>query len=104
MNTQVCNRNHGVDSVRDRILSRLHESQAHPGWTRHKCAKCAYEEGYKQGYKSSRFACPVSKTNDFDFDKIPKSQAGEGVQRHKCCICAFQRGFKKGQEAKARET
>jgi hypothetical protein len=93
MNNQTCN--HYKDPKRDKILSRLHDSQKHPEWTRHKCATCAYMFGYDQGIKSSKFDCSVSKANEFDYSQIPDSQAGAG--RHKCCICAFQRGFEAGQ-------
>jgi len=89
---------HPKDVNRDKILRSIHDSQKHSDRTRHKCATCAYMEGYSKGIRSSEFDCPVSKANEFDFDKLPDSQAGAG--RHKCCICAFQRGFEVGQANK----
>jgi len=63
----------------------LPDHQGGPG--RHKCAACAYEEGYKRGF---------SRSIDFtiDLDSLPESQAG--YVRHKCPHAAFAIGYQQG--------
>ncbi|HCE1808706.1 hypothetical protein ACEV94_22875 [Vibrio parahaemolyticus] len=57
------------------------------GKGRHKCAACAYEEGYRQG---------LNRTISFtvDLDSLPESQAGS--VRHKCPHAAFAIGYQHG--------
>lgn len=60
------------------------------GKGRHKCAACAYEEGYRKGFnRSMNFV--------LDLDALPESQAG--AVRHKCPHAAFAIGYQRGISA-----
>ena len=90
MSIQNCN--HGNSAPAD-VLENLHDSQAGSG--RHKCAVCAYNEGYNKGRRSGRFNCPIPSAYKTTLRNLPSSQAGAG--RHKCCVCAYHRGFEAGR-------
>lgn len=80
----TCTRNHRYLPV----FAQLPESQAGQG--RHKCAACAYEQGYDQGFAHS--------APNFDATVLDDSQAG--IVRHKDCESAYNLGFYHGLEAK----
>lgn len=80
----ACKKNHSDLSD---IMSNLPYDQGGVG--RHKCAACAYEEGYKAGY---------SLKEKLDIDKVlsglEDSQAGS--QRHKSPHAAYALGYYDG--------
>ncbi|MED5524938.1 hypothetical protein [Gallaecimonas pentaromativorans] len=51
---------------------------------RHKCAGCAYEEGYSMGYNRAQSV-------NINFHALPDSQAG--TVRHKSVQAAFAKGY-----------
>ena len=69
-------------------LKNLPEFQGTPG--RHKCAGCAYEAGFIDGFNNTEY--------NFDniIDMLPDSQAGSG--RHRDPEVAYREGYAKGQE------
>ncbi|WP_261160876.1 hypothetical protein [Serratia fonticola] len=79
----VCNNSH----VKDPYFSRLPKDQG--GFSRHKCAGCAYEVGYKAG---------LSKQTVLDLESaispLPESQKDE--VRHKSPLVAFAQGYTDG--------
>lgn len=80
----ACKKNH---SLVQQIMSKLPYDQG--GIGRHKCAACAYEEGYRLGLQLA---------SSFDIgqiiDSLEESQAQE--QRHKSPHAAFARGYYNG--------
>ena len=52
--------------------------------SRHKCAGCAYDKGYKQGYS-------LADVLTLDLESLPESQAGS--VRHKSAHAAFALGY-----------
>lgn len=54
---------------------------------RHKCAGCAYDEGYFLGIERQSFI-------SVDFDSLPDSQAG--TVRHRSVQAAFAKGYLDG--------
>ncbi|KGQ42083.1 hypothetical protein JP30_02465 [Gallibacterium anatis IPDH697-78] len=68
------------------MLGSLPESQAGAG--RHKCAGCAYEDGYADGFNN--------RNSSFNPEKYPKSQAG--TARHKDVKKAYELGYQNGQK------
>ena len=71
-----------------KIMAKLPPSQGGPG--RHKCAACAYEEGYHDGlYGIKRDVAAVLRS-------LPESQARN--QRHKSCEVAYEWGLKAGEQ------
>lgn len=76
----ICHKNHRYDDV----FAQLPDDQGGDG--RHKCAGCAYEEGYKQGLLRTR--------KSLDFEALPDSQAG--MVRHKSPYEAFELGYSHG--------
>ena len=69
----------------DQKFSSLPNNQGSEG--RHRCAGCAFEEGYKLGLVKS-------KKITVDLDKLPYSQAGH--IRHKCPHTSFAIGYSLG--------
>lgn len=47
-----CEASEEMKAALDKKIKKLHPNQAPPG--RHKCVYCAYEEGYKDGYKRAQ--------------------------------------------------
>lgn len=74
----------------DEKFKNLPESQETANDKRHKCAGCAYELGFNDGYKG------CSKRQSLE--QIPYSQAG--VVRHKDAMCAYEMGYQEGTEAR----
>lgn len=60
------------------------------GYGRHKCAGCAYAQGYEAGLM--RLTAPK-----IDLNALPNTQAGH--VRHKCPLAAFALGYQHGIEA-----
>ncbi len=54
---------------------------------RHKCAGCAYEQGYQMGERREQ-------SISIDFASLPNSQAG--TVRHKSVQAAFAEGYRDG--------
>lgn len=73
------------------IMSKLPISQGGPG--RHKCAACAFEEGYSDGITG------VKRNVDDVIAALPDGQAK--AQRHKSCEIAYEKGFEIGSKVKA---
>lgn len=77
------------------ILERLHRTQGGTG--RHKCAVCAFAQGYLAGQEQplppgGNSECTHGRRAPTELlDSLPNSQAGAG--RHKCAICAYHQGF-----------
>ena len=67
-----------------RDLENLPESQAGAG--RHKCAGCAYEQGYDDGFEGH--------ASHLDAEALDDSQAGTG--RHKDAQEAYNLGYRNG--------
>lgn len=72
------------------IMSQLPYSQK--GLGRHKCAACAFEEGYKDGLKG------IKRDIDKVVFNLPESQSKN--QRHKSCEMAYEKGFEIGYKVK----
>lgn len=68
------------------IMAKLPPSQGGPG--RHKCAACAYEEGYKDGLNGHKRDVALVLLS------LPESQARN--QRHKSCEVAYEWGYQAG--------
>lgn len=88
---------HGNSAPAEEI-NNLKDSQAGTG--RHKCAICAYRNGYKAAVKNvTDFGrtemCAHKNIAPYEMLKnLPENQGGIG--RHKCVICAFQHGYRAG--------
>ncbi len=67
-------------------LESLPDSQGGPG--RHRCAGCAYEQGYDHAM--------AGKGRNLDFDSLDDSQAGTG--RHKDTEAAYNLGYDNGSK------
>ena len=65
-------------------LEHLPDSQAGAG--RHRCAGCAYQQGYDHAFEGH--------AHNFDADSLDDSQAGTG--RHKDVQAAYNLGFSHG--------
>lgn len=82
----ACSKNHS--NLQD-IMALLPVDQG--GWGRHKCAACAYQQGYEDGFKHLEY---------IDFPAIlqglEESQAQ--AQRHKSPHAAYALGYAKGIE------
>jgi len=76
----ICNKDHRY--LPD--LENLPESQAGAG--RHKCAGCAYDQGYDYAFQGQG--------SHLDTDSLDESQAGTG--RHKDVQYAYELGFSHG--------
>lgn len=73
------------------LLATLPNSQGGPG--RHKCAACAFDEGYADGMKG------VKRDVDSVIELLPDGQAKN--QRHKSCEAAYEKGFEIATKVKA---
>ena len=73
------------------LLAMLPNSQGGPG--RHKCAACAFEEGYTDGMNG------VKREVDSVLETLPEGQAKN--QRHKSCETAYEKGFEIATKVKA---
>lgn len=82
----TCQQEHRYSS----LFESLPEDQANSSG-RHKCAGCAYEEGYKAGLSRAK----IINIEDA-IRHIPDSQAG--TVRHKSPVAAFSLGYKDGME------
>ncbi|MGL5130524.1 MAG: hypothetical protein ACRC7D_20885 [Aeromonas popoffii] len=80
--TEPCTDEHRYDPYFDD----LPQDQSHFNG-RHKCAGCAYEEGYQMGLARER-------SIHINFDELPNSQAG--TIRHKSVQAAFAKGYSDG--------
>lgn len=80
----ACSKDH---SAIQKIMATLPTDQG--GIGRHKCAACAYEEGFKAGYSLNG-----SLSIDSVLVNLEESQAG--AQRHKSPHAAFALGYYKG--------
>ena len=80
----ACNKNH---SDLETIMSSLPTDQGGVG--RHKCAACAYEEGYRAGYA-------LDGTLSIDNVLINLEESQAGAQRHKSPHAAFALGYFNG--------
>lgn len=80
----ICGKNHRYASA----FEALPPAQEEPG--RHKCAGCAYEQGFEDGLNDqpSRYADIV--------ENLPYSQAG--TVRHKNPEAAYALGYQEGQK------
>lgn len=80
----VCKKDHSQLSS---IMSKLPDAQSGVG--RHKCAACAYNEGYRLG---------SSLEKNLDIDKVLASleDSQAGSQRHKSAHAAFALGYYNG--------
>lgn len=78
-----------MDHRYDKEFESLPDAQDNEFGGRHKCAGCAYEEGFKDGT-----AGVPRKTN---FSHLPDSQAG--TIRHKDVKAAYDKGYEKGQQS-----
>lgn len=76
-----CNREHRYDPA----FQELPDEQGGAG--RHKCAGCAYEQGFEAGLRLTNPIC-------FDMQTLPSSQAG--TVRHKSALAAFAKGYLAG--------
>lgn len=76
----ICNREHRYLPA----LENLPESQAGAG--RHKCAGCAYDQGYDDAFEEHG--------SHLDADSLDESQAGTG--RHKDVQYAYDLGYSHG--------
>lgn len=84
----ICRKEH---SEIQPLLAMLPNSQGGPG--RHKCAACAFEEGYEDGMKG------VKREVDSVLETLPDGQARN--QRHKSCESAYEKGFEIATKVKA---
>lgn len=84
----ICKKEH---SDIQNLLAMLPNSQGGPG--RHKCAACAFEEGYTDGIKG------VKREVDSVLETLPEGQAKN--QRHKSCEAAYEKGFEIATKVKA---
>ena len=82
----ACEKSH---SETDKIVKDLPVNQG--GIGRHKCASCAYEQGFQNGKEHKE----DFSVNDF-ISSLPISQ--KGLRRHKDPIVAYELGFYHGQE------
>lgn len=73
------------------LLALLPNSQGGPG--RHKCAACAFEEGYSDGMKG------IKREVDSVIETLPESQYKN--ERHKSCESAYEKGFEIATKVKA---
>ena len=73
------------------LLALLPNSQGGPG--RHKCAACAFEEGYTDGIKG------IKREIDSVLENLPEGQAKN--QRHKSCETAYEKGFEIATKVKS---
>jgi len=87
-------------SAPEDLVAHLPKSQAGAG--RHKCAVCAYAEGYRDALAGGAAASPLATCrhrnrapNDL-LTRLPESQAGPDRERHKCCVCAYALGAADG--------
>lgn len=80
----ICRKNHRYA----RLFAALPSAQSEPG--RHKCAGCAYEQGFEDGLnnQASRYVAIV--------EHLPYSQAG--TVRHTSPEEAYRLGYRHGQE------
>lgn len=82
----ACQKDHSDISY---VMSRLPDDQG--GLGRHKCAACAYHEGFNRGKKlNDNEIIDISKV----LDSLEESQAG--AQRHKSPHAAFAQGYLDG--------
>ena len=83
----ICSKDHST--IQD-IMEMLPVDQG--GIGRHKCAACAYEQGYKDG---------MERKQNIDIEillnSLPKSQAG--AHRHKSPHAAYSKGYDDGLNA-----
>jgi len=87
LTTGICKKNHRFDS----IFSQLPESQKfYSKDERHKCAGCAYDQGYNDAIKGN--------VNEIRLDELDISQAG--TVRHKDPIEAYKMGYNEGLKTK----
>lgn len=84
----TCKKEHS--DIQD-LLAMLPNSQGGPG--RHKCAACAFEEGYADGIKG------IKREIDYVLENLPEGQAKN--QRHKSCETAYEKGFEIATKVKA---
>lgn len=84
----ICCKEHA--QIQD-LLAMLPISQGGPG--RHKCAACAFEEGYDDGIKG------VKRDVDIVLEQLPDGQAKN--QRHKSCEAAYEKGYEIANKVKA---
>ena len=84
----ICKKEHSEIQT---LLAMLPYSQGGPG--RHKCAACAFEEGYNDGMKG------VKRDVDSVLETLPEGQAKN--QRHKSCESAYEKGFEIATKVKA---
>ena len=73
------------------LLAMLPNSQGGPG--RHKCAACAFDEGYADGMKG------IKREVDSVIELLSEGQAKN--QRHKSCEAAYEKGFEIATKVKA---
>ena len=73
----------------DARFEKLPDDQGGDG--RHKCAACAYQKGYQNGFA-------LQETLDINLGTLPDSQAGS--VRHKSPHAAFALGYLHGVEAR----
>lgn len=73
------------------LMDMLPYSQGGPG--RHKCAACAYEEGYEDGMRG------VKRDVDSVLETLPEGQAKN--QRHKSCESAYEKGYEIATKVKS---
>ncbi len=84
----ICKKEH---SDIQNLLAMLPNGQGGPG--RHKCAACAFEEGYTDGMNG------VKREVDSVLETLPEGQAKN--QRHKSCETAYEKGFEIATKVKA---
>lgn len=80
----ICDKKH----TNAEVLKNVRSSQSNKEG-RHKCAGCAYEEGFKDGFNNIK-----RKIEELN---LPDSQAGKG--RHKSALHAYELGWEDGQKA-----
>ena len=80
----ACKKDHS--EIQD-VMEKLPVDQG--GWGRHKCAACAYEQGYHDG---------LSHRNQIDFDEIMRGldESQAQAQRHKSPHAAYALGYANG--------
>ena len=84
----ICKKEHSDIQT---LLATLPNSQGGPG--RHKCAACAFEEGFDDGMKG------IKRNVDSVLETLPEGQAKN--QRHKSCESAYEKGFEIATKVKA---
>lgn len=77
----ICKEQHRYDPQ----FNKLPDDQGGTG--RHRCAGCAYEKGYQDGFERKEQL-------SLNFDSLPESQAG--TVRHKSLHAAYAAGYLKG--------